>query len=67
MTKDGQKVSRRRALTTVLTVGLASFATSMFTRGASAATADELRVPDGLAAERWDFEAKGIDGWTIVT
>ena len=67
MTKDGQKVSRRRALTTVLTVGLASFATSMFTRGASAATADELRVPDGLAAERWDFDAKGIDGWTIVT
>jgi len=66
MTKDGQKVSRRRALTTAL-VGLASFATSAVTRSASAAAADELRVPDGLPAERWDFEAKGIDGWTIVT
>jgi hypothetical protein len=65
MTKDGQ-VSRRRALTTAL-VGLASFATSAVTRGASAAAADELRVPEGLTAERWDFDAKGIDGWTIVT
>lgn len=62
-----KRASRRRVLTTALKVGLASFATSVFTRGVPAARADELRLADGFAPEQWDFEAKGIDGWTIVT
>src|SRR5215470_4503276 len=66
MTGHEAKVSRRHAVTTALKMGLASFASSMFARVTSA-TPDELKVPDGLAAERWDFEAKGIDSWTIVT
>ena len=57
-----KRVSRRRVLTTALKVGLASFATSVFTHGVPVARADELRLPDGLAPERWDFEAKGLDG-----
>jgi hypothetical protein len=50
-----------------LTMGFASFAVAMFGRGASAAAPAELKLPDGTAAERWDFEATGIDGWAVVT
>src|SRR5262245_34065143 len=60
----GAGLSRRRVLTSALKMGLASFTASTFTRGTSAA--EELRLPDGVAPERWDFEARGIDGWTIV-
>jgi hypothetical protein len=64
MIKYRDKVSRRRLLRGALKIGLASFAASTIARGASS---DELKLPEGLAAERWDFEAKGIEGWTLVT
>jgi hypothetical protein len=67
MIEHRDKVSRRRLLKGVLKVGLASFATSMVARGASVAAPAELKLPEGLAAERWDFEAKAIEGWTVVT
>src|SRR5437867_2410070 len=67
MIKYEDEVSRRRLLKGALRVGLASFAASMVARGALAANPAELKLPDGLAAERWDFEAKGIAGWTVVT
>ena len=61
------KDSRRRLLKGALSMSLASFAAATFTRGTSAANPSELRLPDGLTVERWDFEAKGIDGWTVVS
>ena len=32
----------------------------------AAVAAEELKVPDNVPADRFDFEAKGIDGWTTV-
>jgi hypothetical protein len=66
MIKYRDEVSRRRLLKGALRVGLASFAASMFARSASAAKPAELNLPDGLPGERWDFDAKGIDGWAVV-
>jgi hypothetical protein len=62
-----EQISRRRLLKGALKMGCASFAAAMFARGAYAAQPAELKLPDGLAPERWDFEVKGIDGWTVVT
>jgi hypothetical protein len=67
MIKHKEQVSRRRALKGALRLGLASLAASMFTRSASAAEPDPLKLPEGLAVERWDFDARGIEGWTVVT
>src|SRR4051794_36055529 len=67
MIKHKDSVSRRRLLKRALRMGLASFAASMFARGAGAAERAELKLPEGLAAERWDFEAQGIDGWRVVS
>jgi len=67
MIKYLEKVSRRRFVKGAMKVGLASFASTMFARGAIGAEPAELKLPEGLATERWDFEAKGIDGWRIVT
>ncbi len=64
---DTDMVSRRRWLNGALRAGLASFAASVVARRVLAAEPAELKLSDGLAAERWDFEAKGIDGWTVVT
>ncbi|HKA40355.1 MAG TPA: family 16 glycoside hydrolase [Burkholderiales bacterium] len=63
MTRRNEGLSRR----SMLKMGLASLATSMLARGAPAAQPAELKLPDGTAAERWDFETKGIEGWTVVT
>src|SRR5471032_932672 len=60
-------VSRRRLLKSALRVGFAAFGASLVARAASAAEPSEIKLPDGLAAERWDFGAKVIDGWTVVT
>ena len=67
MIKHREKVSRRRLLKGALRMGLASVAGTMFARGTFAAPPAEIKLPDGLGAERWDFEAKGIEGWTVVT
>jgi hypothetical protein len=32
----------------------------------TAGAAEELKVPDNVPTEKFDFEAKGIDGWTAV-
>ena len=67
MIKHKEQLSRRRALKRALNMGLASFAAPMFMRSSFAAEPAELKLPEGLAAERWDFETKGIDNWTVVT
>jgi|SRR5579864_7412870 len=58
--------SRRRALKNALALGFASLAAPMFMRDSSAAAPEPLKLPDGLAATLWDFDAKGIEGWTVV-
>jgi hypothetical protein len=67
MIDHGAKDSRRRLLKGALSMALVSFVASMFAQGASAAEPAALKLSDGLATERWDFEAKGIDGWTVVS
>ena len=32
----------------------------------AAIAAEELKVPDNVPTDKFDFEAKGIDGWTTV-
>ena len=59
-------VSRRGLLKGALGVGLASIAGSRFARNAAAAEPAEVSLPAGLAETRWDFESKGIEGWTSV-
>jgi Domain of Unknown Function (DUF1080) len=36
-------------------------------RAHAAAPATEIKVPEDLPTERFDFETKGVEGWTIVT
>ena len=67
MINYGNRNSRRRVLKETLTMGLAFFATAMFGRASSAAQPAAPELPAALATERWNFEAKGIDGWTVVT
>jgi len=67
MIKYRDEVSRRRLLKGALKMGLASLAAPMLARGAASAEPAGIKLPEGLAAERWDFEAKGIAGWTVVT
>ena len=55
-------MSRRRFTTALVAVsGLA-----IVRRVPALAAPVEIKVPDNLPAERFDFETKGIDGWTIV-
>src|SRR6266446_2642744 len=54
-------MSRRRVLRTALAT-LGAFRVSR-PRGALAARA-EIKVPDNIPVETFDFESKGIDGWT---
>ena len=56
-------MSRRRVLRTALAT-LGVFGVSR-PRGALAARA-EIKLPDNIPAEAFDFESKGIDGWTTV-
>jgi len=50
---------------TVLKGAMAAAAYVCGMRTASAAIL-ELRLADTAASERWDFETKGIDGWSVV-
>jgi len=45
-------------------MGLATFVATLFPRRAGA---EDIKLPDGAATVRWDFDARGIDGWTPVT
>ena len=64
MIRHRQETARRRMLQGALKIGLASFVATLFPRRARA---EEIKLPDGAASVRWDFDARGIDGWTTVT
>jgi hypothetical protein len=56
-------VTRRGALKTTF----AAVATSVqWLRVAAAAPAEELKVPDNAAMDKFDFEGQGIEGWTTI-
>jgi hypothetical protein len=59
----GARLARRRIFKTALA---ALGAISMSRRGSVLAAPAEIKVPDNVPAETFDFEAKGIDGWTTV-
>ena len=67
MVHDGGNDLRRWFLKRVLSVGLASFARGLCADGTSAVATSRVELPDGLSVERWDFETKGIDDWTVVS
>ena len=54
--------SRRCFLKGILSVGLASFAAALCADSVFAVTTSEVKLPDGLSVERWDFETKGKIG-----
>ena len=53
----------RRGMLTMTLAALAAGAPWPRFRGAAA---EELKMPGNVPAEQFDFEAKGIDGWTTV-
>src|SRR5262249_20599700 len=63
MIKYRDAVSRRGLLKAAFRVGLAAFATPRFARAADPVA---LSLPAGLAEARWDFDSKGIEGWTSI-
>jgi hypothetical protein len=56
-------LTRRGLLTTALAALAAGAPWPRFRR---AAAAEELKVPDNLPADTFDFETKGVEGWTTV-
>src|SRR5438128_8382717 len=56
-------VTRRRMFKTTLAALAAGARWPPFP---AAAAAEELKVPDNVPADKFDFEAKGIEGWTTV-
>jgi len=56
-------VTRRGMLTTTLTALVAG---PRWPRVSVAAAAEELKVSDNLPVDKFDFETKGIEGWTTV-
>jgi 3-keto-disaccharide hydrolase len=62
-TMHGRMVSRRALLTTAL----GSFGVLRLTRAArTEAASAEIKLPDDVPMDRFDFETKGIEGWTTV-
>jgi hypothetical protein len=55
-------VTRRGLFTTTL----AALVVARRPRVPAASAAEELKVADNVPADKFDFEAKGIDGWTTV-
>ena len=45
---------------------LAALVVARWSRFPTAAAAEELKVPDNVPVVKFDFEAKGIEGWTTV-
>lgn len=61
--------SRRRVFGLALSLlGLLGFfaLSGDYERGISMASVPELKVPDGVPVERFDFEQKGVEGWRII-
>jgi hypothetical protein len=54
---------RRQCLKTVL-AGIAAFGSGL--RPDAYAAPTELKLPDGASTRAFDFESKGIEGWTTV-
>lgn len=54
----------RRRWLTLTTAAVAGLAGGRVGRALAAPT--ELKLPDGVAQTVFDFETKGIDGWTTV-
>lgn len=48
----------------VFTSALATLGAYGLTRRAALAAATEIKVPDNAPADTFDFESKGIEGWT---
>jgi Domain of Unknown Function (DUF1080) len=59
----GMTMSRRRLLTTA---GAALGVFQMMHRAPALAAPAELKVPDSLPVDRFDFETRGLEGWTTV-
>jgi len=59
----GMTTSRRRFLTTT---GAALGAFHVWQRAPALAAPVELKVPDSLPVDRFDFETKELEGWTTV-
>ena len=55
-------VTRREMFTTTLV----ALVVAPWARVPVTAAAEELKVPDNVPVDKFDFEAKGIDGWTTV-
>jgi hypothetical protein len=55
-------LTRRRLFTTTLT----ALVVARWPPLPAAAAAEELKVPDNVPVDKFDFEAKGIEGWTTV-
>lgn len=45
---------------------LAALAVARWPRFPAASAAEELKVPDNVPTDKFDFEAKGLEGWTTV-
>src|SRR5206468_6112129 len=45
---------------------LAALVVARWSRFPAAAAAEELKVPDNVPVVKFDFEAKGLEGWTTV-
>ena len=58
----GRTMSRRALLTALATLG--AYGTT--TRVPSFGAVPELKVPNNASEEKFDFEGKGIEGWTTV-
>src|SRR5262245_37694421 len=60
--------SKRRCHTTVTRRGIFKLAVAGFILGrrTRAEAAEDLKVPDNTPTETFDFETKGIEGWTTV-
>jgi len=56
-------MSRRRLLTTA---GAALGVVRIMRRTPALAAPAELKVPDSLPVDRFDFETKGLEGWTTI-
>jgi hypothetical protein len=50
----------------MLTTTLAALVVTRWPRLRAATAAEELKLPDNVPVDKFDFEAKGIDGWTTV-
>ena len=56
-------VTRREVVKATLAAVAAG---ALLPRVSATAAAEELKVPDNVPVDRFDFEAKGIEGWTTV-